>query len=951
MRPTLVLFGLCLGMSAFAQSFQQEGEAFVWRGNGYCVRFDKGQFSAGLDQGKQVSFTLFQWHDAYLYETLHGGKLEQPPTLNADGTVTMSGEFSAREGSAPLRYRLRLTPTAESVQVHCEFAKSAPLKLVNGVWLHLHADSRNFTGQERLWLDPAAHGTLSVFTSGSGERFLIELADSKSLCLSTDKFREANLESSTNGYRLRMNLLPGNFPEGEWVAADLRLGFAPMPDRFPGDILPATQKLALGQVTPSAATVPLYEKLELSVDAQATWDNPFDPADVALDATFTSPSGRKLAVPGFYMTPMRRELRDGNEVMVPIGDGVWRVRFTPTEAGTYRYALKLRDRTGEVSGGAGSFRCTASKRQGFIRVSKTDPHYLAFDNGDGFFAIGHNLPGYHTSKQTAEQAMRKLAGAGENYNRWWLYSYNLGLEWTGKLGWYRQEAGARLDAALDWGHELGLYYMLCMDTHQDFRESGWQRNPFNAKNGGPCANAGEWFTNEAARTYYKKRLRYLVARYGYSPSILCWEFGNEMEGWADSPDSLKLPWHREMSDTLRALDPFGHLITTSFWSHTGPPEYWQLPNLDIVQTHLYTNGEENVAEVVRRLSLKQWREFSKPHIFGEFGIDSRGGFEKRDPQAWGIHNALWAGLTSFCAGGPMPWWHENYIEPNNLYFHFTALRHFTADLPLGKAKWELLEPTVAFQDKTRPPDRRDAVVTPMSRWGKPEQTEFVLQEDGNFAEERRPQQLLQGLGHQDLQAPVIFEATYPQAGQFIMHVGRVSNSGLLTISLDGRKVRQIDLPCGEGLGKSSVYREQWKLWESTYDQDFPIDIPAGKHRIQIENSGQDWVSIDRYTFTGCLVRRTPNLLACGMQSKDLVVLWLQNRDSDWANHGRQAVPPIDATEITLPGLANGKWTVEYWETWKGTKQKTETIMVKGGKLTLRLPALKTDVALKLKRTP
>jgi endo-1,4-beta-mannosidase len=73
-----------------------------------------------------------------------------------------------------------------------------------------------------------------------------------------------------------------------------------------------------------------------------------------------------------------------------------------------------------------------------------------------------------------------------------------------------------------------------------------------------------------------------------------------MEGWADSPDEIKLPWHKEMSDYLRSIDPFGHLITTSFWSKTGPEEYWQLENIDIVQTHCYTNDDSNVAEAVRR---------------------------------------------------------------------------------------------------------------------------------------------------------------------------------------------------------------------------------------------------------------------------------------------------------------------------------------------------------------
>ena len=345
----------------------------------------------------------------------------------------------------------------------------------------------------------------------------------------------------------------------------------------------------------------------------------------------------------------------------------------------------------------GDFRAVAAKSPGFVRVSPVDPHYLAFDNGQGFFPIGHNLPIYHTHGQLGDDAMRKFAAAKENYNRWWMSSSGFGIEWMGRLGWYRQDTAARIDLTLDLAGQLGQYYMMCMDTHQDFRERGWEANPFNAKNGGPCKKAGDWFTNDtAAKKYYKKRLRYTVARWGYSPHVLCWEFGNEFEGWADSPQEIRLAWHREMADHLRALDPFGHLITTSFWSNTGPEEFWKLKNIDIVQTHCYTNDDGNVAEPVRRYSLHQWQQFPKPHLFAEFGIRSHSTTADKDPQGWAIHNAQWAGLTNFCAGGVMPWWHENYLDKLDLYFHFTALANFTADLPLGTARWQPLA--------TAPPD-------------------------------------------------------------------------------------------------------------------------------------------------------------------------------------------------------------------------------------------------------
>lgn len=949
---TLIL-AVCIASlpaTLLAQSFQAERQGFAWRQGNEYVRFDKGRWSAGIEGAASVGWQMFFWHDKWIYETLPGGKIASGPTLQADGSIVMSGAFSARENSAPMKYAYRIVPEKQGVRVRCELEKTGPLPLTNGVWLHVSGSRERFRGSERVWARPGWHGTIASPVNANADKFFVELQGGRSLTLSAPGYHEVGNEGSRGSYTFRYNLLRGDFEVGQKAVAEYTIGFADMPQDFPGDIKPLKKPLAIGSVTPSAARVPCYGRLELAVDLGATYDNPFDPDDVRLDATFTSPSGKEMTVPGFFAVTCRRQVVEGTEVMTPEDNGRWLVRFAPQEAGRYTWRLKLKDRTGETAGGEGRFEATSAKTPGFIRQSKADPHYLAFDNGQGFFAVGHNLPIYHTSGQLGDEAMRKFAAAGENFNRWWMSSSGFGIEWMPRLGWYRQDAAARIDLVLDVARELGLFYMMCMDTHQDFREGGWERNPFNAKNGGPCQKAGDWFTNEEARKLYKKRLRYTVARWGYSPHVLAWEFGNEFEGWADSPDAIKLPWHKEMSDYLRSIDPYRHLITTSFWSHTGPEAFWKLDNIDIVQTHCYTNDDGNVAEPVRRYCLHQWERFQKPHIFGEFGIRSHSTTADKDPEGWGIHNALWAGLFSFSAGGPMPWWHENYLDKLDLYFHFTSLANFTKGLPLGSARWEPLTITgVRYADPNHKPETRDAVVIPLSRWGKPEHNEFTVQSDGTIAGERLPQQLLHGGGHRDLKNEPTFVVRYPQAGKFIVRVGRVSNSGLLRVWIDGQQVLEKELPCGEGLGKESVFRPQWKLWETTYDQDVAVDVAAGEHRIRVENFGRDWVTVTKYTFTGCLVLDRPNVLACGMKTSGLAMLWLQNRDSCWFNHaGNGKVPRVDSFQVALDGLPDGKCRVEWWTTWKSRLERAEQAEVKSGKLVLTIPPLETDVAVKLR---
>ncbi len=950
MRPLLLILALTLlPLPVAGQALKATDRGCVWQQGDEYVRFENGKWIAGIEGEGEFRWHMFLWHDDWIYETLSGGAIEKEPTLQEDGSLTMKGTFSAADDSPPVKYAYRITPSDEGLQVRCELQKTAALKLTHGVFLHVSGSRNALEGSQRVWFAPSAHGTLSAVPSAPANRVLLELQTGRSLCLDLPGYRVAEKEGSTRAHTFRFNLIPGDFEAGQTAVAEYTVSFADMPDRFPGEIEPAREPLAIRSVTPDSARLPLYEPLELSVDLGATYDNPFDPDDVRLDALFTTPSGKKLTVPAFFTVEHRREVVEQTEIMVPLPESSWRVRFAPKEIGQYRWQLQLRDRNGEITGGEGWLECVPGKRPGFVRTSKIDPHYLVFENGDGFFAIGHNLPIYHTTGQLGDEAMRKFAAAKENVNRWWMSSAGFGIEWTDQLGSYRQDVAARIDQSLELAGELGLYYMMCMDTHQDFRESGWERNPFNARNGGPCKMPRDWFTNEVAKQYYRKRLRYTVARWGYSPNVLCWEFGNEMEGWADSPDEVKFPWHKEMAAYLRSIDPFGHLITTSFWSKTGPEQYWELDDIDIVQTHCYTNDDGNTAEAVRRYCLHQWERFAKPHIFGEFGIRSHSTTADKDPQGWSLHNSMWAGLTSFAAGGPMPWWHESYIDPLDLYFHFTSLSNFTNDLPLGSARWTMLETTPPdYLDPNRPPETRDAVISTLSHWGKPEHAQFVVLPDGTIDEDRQPQQLLHGRSHQDIKSPPTFTVTYPKAGKFAVRVGTVSSSGLLKIWVDDDLKLEHELPCGEGLGKKSVYRQQWNLWETTYDEDVAVDIPAGTHRIRIENVGRDWVTATSYRFTGCQVLDKPNVLICGMQSDPVSVLWIQNRESSWYNHARDAVPPVDAFQLAAE-LPDGLYDVEWWDTWKGRLLRTAQVESRGGLLPLEISGLESDVALKIRR--
>jgi len=77
-----------------------------------------------------------------------------------------------------------------------------------------------------------------------------------------------------------------------------------------------------------------------------------------------------------------------------------------------------------------------------------------------------------------------------------------------------------------------------------------------------------------------------------------------------------------------------------------------------------------------------------------------------------------------------------------------------------------------------------------------------------------------------------------------------------------------------------------------------VHVPAGAHRIRVENLGRDWVNVASYTFTGCQVLDKPNVLVRGMRTDKLAILWIQNKDSSWYNHARAS----GETPELQPGL-------------------------------------------------
>ena len=437
-----------------------------------------------------------------------------------------------------------------------------------------------------------------------------------------------------------------------------------------------------------------FEKFEVRFEVDKEYKNPFDPDEADLWAEITAPSGITLSVPAFYTRDFERYLDSGIERFKPIGSPYWAIRFTPVEAGAYRFFIKVKDSSGIFQTNEMSFESISSNNKGFVRVNKDNPLYFSFDNGEPYIPIGFNIAwaSDDTGSFYYDHFLQRLYEAGGNYVRIWMSHYYQGqtVEWSAShpsgiyhgLGVYSLEAASRIDRIIEKAESLGIYIQLVLLYHTAFETSvwsSWDENPYNIKNGGMLHSSIEFFSNPEANKFFDKRLRYIIARWGYSTHILSWEIFNEVDGiigYYENRDIVK-KWHIDKIQKIRKWDVHNHLITTSFTSpyFLNGNQFWEMEGLDYTQYHAYLAPIFGISYQIVK-SAESLKKFKKPTFAGEFGIYWLPDLNAYDPEGINIHNGIWASLLSGNAGSAMSWWWYDYIEPYNLWHHLRGASEF-----------------------------------------------------------------------------------------------------------------------------------------------------------------------------------------------------------------------------------------------------------------------------------
>ncbi len=495
--------------------------------------------------------------------------------------------------------------------------------------------------------------------------------------------------------------------EDPWVVRREELGWATPGSRR----WKKAQPLAVNNVEVLTESPVCWKRVDLRIDLTGTFETPFDSGQIEVDARFTTPSGKTMTVPAFFDQPFERQVWGGGrfseEVMVEAGPPEWRVRFMPTEPGAHRVVVRARDRSGSVESSPAVFTARAASSPGYIRVSTKDPHYFEFDDGTPFFAIGMNIAEHPLSEYY--RYIPQLADSGGNFSRLWIGFEYFGLE-LGVMGDYRLDNAWRLDRVMELSERYGVYQKLCIEWVRYVTPRGELRrtfdpeeNAYSISNGGPCRDMKDFFTSAEARRLFKNRLRYIVARWGYSPNVMAWELWNEIDlvdpKAADA--SVIVPWNREMGRYLKSIDPWQHLTTNSLAGRSMGQALWSLEENQFAQRHGYATPSPRAVQAHADMagSVLQWLDdvsgFNKPYLMAEFGLQ-RDRMEiraicDRDRAGVHMHNGMWAALAHGSAGTAQLWWWGQYVDPKNLYSHFRGVADFTRGIPWTTAGFSKAE--------------------------------------------------------------------------------------------------------------------------------------------------------------------------------------------------------------------------------------------------------------------
>ena len=696
-------------------------------------------------------------------------------------------------------------------------------------------------------------------------------------------------------------------------------------------------------VRPSAEQTPCYSKFELAFQVNATWRNPYDPDHIRVDGVICDPDGKTLTVPAFYYLD-RRPVDGKTRVALwsrftAVGQPGWRLRYAPIKVGRHRVTIRVHDRQGVFVSSPVEFTATPSVHPGFVAVCRTNPRYfMTSADAKLWWGSGANVAwvrGDARGRPDTYEYYLDTARGKMNASRFFLCHWAW-LEWMpmvagdnawsgyGGLTYYNQMIAGELDRILAQAERQQLRFMIVTENNCAFADNprdpngGWSGNPYSQRNGGPCLDPSDIYVAPAAVAAYRKRLRYIIARWGYSPSL--WA----LNAWNNY--SLMKPG---VADWVRTMRDYVHELCDD----------WR----PIIYGTNYRYEAQTISDYAQAATRVP---DDRPAVMQEC-YNLQEAIPAFQPT---LRDEVWRGLAGGLAA-IMVWPHA-VVDKTDSWGVFNPPIRLAESLPLTTPGWEPARILIAHAGA--PQGARLEQLTEVKPFGdvpfwaaKATRSRFAI-------DLSRTGQFLEGLGRCLYSArnkvrsvwrnPPTFEVHMPQPGRIVAELYRYgAGYQLLTFQVDGRTVKQFRLQ-----GKTARDLPRSEVW-------FEAPVPAGRHAVTVSNEGQDWINVRRYFFVFPLVSAAGMVSASGRVNQDLAVgfAYLANRSAGQLYHELLKRKPCDLEGLTVQVATrrDGTYRIDVIDPVTGERTRSLTAEAATGTLTFTLPKLSTSVALRWEKAP
>lgn len=355
-------------------------------------------------------------------------------------------------------------------------------------------------------------------------------------------------------------------------------------------------------------------------------------------------------------------------------DYTFRIRFAPPETGRWSYYIRVVTPDAELLSAKEAFTVEAGRSKGYMQVHPNG-RFLAMGDAT-FYPIGMNaqwpeshiefdpeLYQYHISEVNGQKYYRpelyrpgvcvprvydkylatleKMNDAGVNYFRTIMSPVSTEIEWE-TLGDYtkRLPQAQEMDRILELAEYRNMYIHWDMASHFTFKYNVYSivfwdwidqdgTPSYAYKKAFGLEHPTDFFRSEEAKRYYKQRLRYILARWGYSTHIGAFELICEISNIGSQLDDndayyhanhqVYEDWQDEMGAYIKSqYNGRTHLLTASYSGekHTDDLTYFKSDVFDIMTSNIYDFGEPDFSSFFTKFISRRFLNES-PESFRE----------------------------------------------------------------------------------------------------------------------------------------------------------------------------------------------------------------------------------------------------------------------------------------------------------------------------------------------